>query len=244
MNARYRLTPVPPPCRAGRPWPKHPRAERVFPSGRPAPALGQQAGPTPASLSRSPGLTTKTPPRASGPNSGCLHLTSVRLASPPPARSPPTCQQPLLQEVEHAGRGGPLGLVHGEQAAQREELIGGLAQHDASRLPGSHAPGRPRRPGAAVPPRPPAFRPARGPLGNVVRRRAGRGGKAVRGGGRGEAAGYPGSQRHGRLGGTGGAVRCLGWDACRRGPFSPNGVAVGIATGHGGLPAGTAGEGR
>lgn len=64
------------------------------------------------------------------------------------ARPPPlTCQQPLLEQVEHGGRGGSLGLADGEEPAEREELVGGAAQRGASRLPrhaAGSAPGRGR----------------------------------------------------------------------------------------------------
>lgn len=68
----------------------------------------------------------------------------------------PTCQQLLLQEVEHGCRGGSLGLVDGEEPAEGEKLLGRPGRHAAAtRLPAGHAPS------------PPSL--AREPLGNVVR---------------------------------------------------------------------------
>lgn len=81
------------------------------------------------------------------------------------ARPPPlTCQQPLLEQVEHGGRGGSFGLADGEEPAEREEPVRRPAQRSAARFPrhaGGSAPGRARpelhrgtRGGALSEPRP------------------------------------------------------------------------------------------
>lgn len=109
---------------------------------------------------------TTSPCRASGrapPNDPFWGFLPDGAPPPSPRGLPPrlagrapTCQQPLLQQVEHGCRGGSLGLVDGEEPAEGEELLGRPGRHAAAtRLPAGHAPS------------PPSL--AREPLGNVVR---------------------------------------------------------------------------